>query len=165
MLKSVVVSAMICCLVAVPCLADRESDNKNIVTKMIEAVNDRDFDALDDLVAENVVRHCAATPDVNVTSLEEFKAFILSDLRVCPDAFQAVEIMLADGDKVAVLVTYSGTQTGDMGPFPASGKHLELPFMGILRIEDGKIAELWVEWDNLNALTQLGHFPPGDAGE
>lgn len=34
--------------------------------------------------------------------------------------------------------------------------------MGILRIEEGKIAEIWVEWDNLNALTQLGHFPPSD---
>ena len=56
-------------------------------------------------------------------------------------------------------VTYSGTQTGPMGPFPASSKKLVLPFIGILRIEDGKVAEIWVEWDNLNALAQLGHFP------
>ena len=47
-----------------------------------------------------------------------------------------------------------------MGPFPPSGLELEIPFIGLLRIEDGKIAEIWVEWDNLNALAQLGHFPP-----
>ncbi len=23
---------------------------------------------------------------------------------------------------------------------------------------------MWVEWDNLNALTQLGHFPPSGNG-
>jgi len=52
------------------------------------------------------------------------------------------------------------TQTGPMGPFPASGKKMILPFMAILRFSDGKIAEMWVEWDNLNALAQSGHFPP-----
>ncbi len=31
---------------------------------------------------------------------------------------------------------------------------------GIFRLEDGKIAEMWVTWDNLSALMQLGHFPP-----
>jgi hypothetical protein len=35
-----------------------------------------------------------------------------------------------------------------------------LPFIGILRIEDGKVAEIWVEWDNLYALAQLGHLEP-----
>ena len=52
-----------------------------------------------------------------------------------------------------------------MGPFPPSGNRLQIPFVGILRIEDGKIAEIWVEWDNLNALMQLGHFPPEAATE
>ena len=28
------------------------------------------------------------------------------------------------------------------------------------RRSEGKIAELWVEWDNLAFLKQLGHFPP-----
>ncbi len=31
--------------------------------------------------------------------------------------------------------------------------------MAILRIEDDKIAEMWVEWDNVSILTQLGHLP------
>jgi hypothetical protein len=37
---------------------------------------------------------------------------------------------------------------------------VESKFIGIFRLEEGKIAELWVEWDNLATLTQLGHFPP-----
>ena len=47
-----------------------------------------------------------------------------------------------------------------MGPFPPTGKRVEGPFLSFLRIEDGKIAEMWVEWDNLSMLTQLGHLPP-----
>jgi hypothetical protein len=32
--------------------------------------------------------------------------------------------------------------------------------MSIFRIEAGQIAELWVEWDNVAMLKQLGLFPP-----
>ncbi len=60
---------------------------------------------------------------------------------------------------VAVMARYIGTQTGQMGPFPPSDKRVELPFMAILRIENDKIVELWVEWDNVSILTQLGHMP------
>ena len=61
---------------------------------------------------------------------------------------------------MAALATYSGTQTGPIGEFPATDKAAESTFLTIFRIEDGKIAELWVEWDNLAMLMQLGHFPP-----
>jgi len=84
-----------------------------------------------------------------------------------PDSRQEIQQLIADGDIVAVRVRYSGTQTGPMGPFPPSGRKVAIPFLGFLRLENGKIAEIWVEWDNLAALTQLGHLPPpgGAVGE
>jgi len=127
---------------------------------MIEAINARDFDALDGVVSEKVVRHSAATPGVVVENLEQFKAFLKNDVSSVPDSKQLVDIIFGCEDMVAVRARYIGTQTGPMGPFPPTGMRMELPFIGILRVEDGKIVEMWVEWDNLNALTQLGHFPP-----
>ena len=47
-----------------------------------------------------------------------------------------------------------------MGPFPATGRRLESDCAGIFRIQDGKIAELWVTWDNMAGLAQLGLLPP-----
>jgi predicted ester cyclase len=154
-------------LLASPILAQAPESNKEIVLRMTEAINEWDFAALDDLVPEDIVRHSAATPGVVVSNLEEFKAFLNQDLAAVPDAQQEIHLILAESDLVAVRAIYRGTQTGPMGPFGPSGKPLELPFLGILRLEDGKIAEIWVEWDNLNALTQLGHFPPteGDPEE
>lgn len=137
--------------------------NEAIVLAMIEAVNARDLDALDTLVAASVQRHSAATPDVVVRSLDDFKAFLQADFATFPDSRMTVNNVVAAGDMVAVHAGYAGTQEGPMGPFPPSGKRMDLPFMGMLRIEDGKIAEMWVEWDNLNALGQLGHFPPPGA--
>ena len=146
-------------LLALSCSCDLAEDNKAIVSKMIEAINNRDFETVEELIAEDVKRHSSATPGVVVENRDQFMAFLHQDLAVCPDAVQEINLILAEGDLVAVHETYRGTQTGPMGPFPPSGKRLELPFIGILRIENGQIAEIWVEWDNLNALSQLGHFP------
>jgi steroid delta-isomerase-like uncharacterized protein len=144
----------------VACAPADSSTSEEVVLRMIEAVNTRDFDALDEVVSQTVHRYSGATPGLNVTSLDEFKAFLHADLASVPDAMQEINQMFASGDMVALHATYTGTQTGPMGPFPPSGKQLELPFIGLLRVESGKIAEIWVEWDNLNALAQLGHFPP-----
>ena len=154
-------------LLASPTRAQSPEANKEIVLRMTEAIDERDFAALDDLVSEGIVRHSAATPGVVVSNLEEFKAFLDQDLAAVPDAQQELHLILAENDFVAIRAIYHGTQTGPIGPFGPSGKPLELPFLGILRPEDGKIAEVCVEWDNLNALTQLGHFPPteGDPEE
>ncbi|MFC1531333.1 ester cyclase [Gemmatimonadota bacterium] len=150
--------------VTVSCAPADSSANEDIVLRMIEAVNTRDFDALDDVVSPTVRRYSGATPEVQVTSLDDFKAFLHADLAAVPDAMQEVNLIFSSGDMVAVHEIYRGTQTGQMGPFPPSGRSLELPFIGLLRVEDGKVAEIWVEWDNLNALAQLGHFPPPGDG-
>jgi len=140
-----------------------EAENIQIVQAMTEAINNRNLKALDDLVASNVVRHSAATPGVVVTNLEEFRAFLETDFVTVPDSVQEIEIIFGSGNFVAVRAKYRGTQTGPMGPYPASGKPLDLPYMGILRFDEGKIAEIWVEWDNLHILSQLGHFPPPES--
>jgi predicted ester cyclase len=142
------------------CAPGPSETSEDVVLRMIEAVNTRDFDALDGLIASDVRRHSGATPDVKVESLDDFKAFLYQDLAGVPDARQEVNQIFSDGPMVAVHVTYRGTQTGQMGPFPPSDLPIELPFIGLLRVEDGKIAEIWVEWDNLNILSQLGHSPP-----
>jgi steroid delta-isomerase-like uncharacterized protein len=141
------------------CQADA-ADNIGAVRGMIAAINDRDLAALGRYVAPDLVRHSAATPDVKVTSLDEFRAFLKDDFSAVPDSVQEIDVIFGTEEYVAVRARYIGTQTGPMGPFPPSGKGLELPYLGIVRLENGKIVEMWVEWDNLSALTQLGHWPP-----
>ena len=134
--------------------------NKNLVNRFGEVTNAADWDALAEIVAEDFVRHSQATAGPQVTSREAFIQLQQSFLASMPDQRVTLHKMIAEGDEVAVLATYSGTQTGPMGEFPATGKTAESMFLAIFRIEDGRIAELWVEWDNLAMLAQLGHFPP-----
>ena len=143
-----------------PFVTAQPDKNKEIAQEMIDAINNKDYDILDNLIASDIVRHCQATPNFNIRSLTEFKEFLKGDAEVFPDSHITTEMLIAEGDKVAGYFTYSGTQKGAMGPFPATGKKADLKYLGILRFEDGKIAEMWVEWDNMAFLTQLGHFPP-----
>jgi predicted ester cyclase len=122
-------------------------------------MNTRRLDLLDDLLAHDVVRHCESTPGIEVTSLQQFKEFLRMDAEVFPDNVQTLEHILIDGDMAAMWATYEGTQMGQMGPFPPQKKKARFHFAGVLRFENGKIAEWWVTWDNMAILGQLGHLP------
>lgn len=144
---------------ASPALQQAER-NKQSFLRGVEAINSRNWDALDDLIASDYVRHCQATPNVTVNSLEDFKAFLKQDAATFPDSRIILQHVVAEGDFVAFYAIYVGTQEGPEGPFPPSHKKMSLDFAGVHRIENGKLAETWLTWDNLAALTQLGHFPP-----
>lgn len=82
-----------------------------------------------------------------------------------PDWHEEIDLIVAEGDKVAYITTGTGTQTGSMGPFPPTGKTMEIVNVVVHRFKDGKIAESWVGWDNVAARTQLGLLLPLPAGE
>jgi steroid delta-isomerase-like uncharacterized protein len=135
-------------------------ENKALVHRFVEVVNAGNYDLLDALVAADFVRHCQATPGVHVRSLADFKRFAADDRATFPDQHIDIQQLVAEGDRVAFYCQYAGTQRGPMGPFPPSGRRMEIDFAGVFRVAEGKLAELWVTWDNLAGLVQLGHFPP-----
>ena len=136
--------------------------NKAIIRRWEDALNSGNLDALDKIVKPGFVRHSQATPEVDVRSLKQFKQFDRQSREVFGDFRVSLEMLVAEGDMVAFWGTFAGTQIGPWGPFPPTGKPVESDMGGMFRLEDGKIAELWVTWDNLTGLMQLGHFPrPG----
>ncbi|MGD2136581.1 MAG: ester cyclase [Gemmatimonadales bacterium] len=134
--------------------------NKDLVRQFTEVLNAADWDALGQIVTEDFTRHSAATEGPPVTSRDEFIQLQESFLVTFPDQRVTIQQVVAEGDRVAVLATYSGTHAGPMGEFPATGQTVEAPMLALFRVEAERIAELWVEWDNVAVLTQLGLFPP-----
>ena len=134
--------------------------NKALIRRFTEIINAGDWDVLDEVLTQDFRRHCQATPDVTVESIEDMRALQESFQETFPDQRVTPGMMVAEGDKVACMATYAGTHLGPMGEIPPTGKRGEVRFLTIFRIEGGKIAELWAEWDNVAFLTQLGLFPP-----
>jgi len=141
------------------------ADHRALVTLFVSAVNNRTYDDFDDIVHADFVRHCQATPDVQVRSLNDFKAFLVQDLGTFPDGRVELTQVIAEGDRVAYWGIYRGTQKGPMGPFAPTGNKVELDMAGVFRMEAGKIAELWITWDNLAIFSQLGINPMGTPDE
>lgn len=135
-------------------------ENKEVVKRFVEISNNADWEQLTEVVAADLRRHSAATAGKPVNSLAEFIALQQGFMATFPDQHVRIDHIIAEGDHVALRATYTGTQSGPMGEFPATGRSVEGPFIAFFRIESGKIAELWVEWDNVDMLTQLGVFPP-----
>ncbi len=111
--------------------------NKGIVRSFADAGNRNDLEAFDILLTSDFVRHCEATPEVNVTSCEAFKEFYRETAKTFPDQRMTLEALVAEGDRVAFGGTFSGTQEGPMGPFPPTGQRLESEIGGIGKTRDG----------------------------
>ena len=76
----------------------------------------------------------------------------------------SLEEVLAEGNKVAVRLTFSGTHQGEFMGLPATGKRFTIAGMNVFRVEGSKIAENWPQLDMLGLLQQLGAIPaPGQA--
>jgi predicted ester cyclase len=80
-----------------------------------------------------------------------------------PDFHYTIEDVIGEGDKVAVRLSAQGTQTGEFGGIPATGKHATWSEMHIGRISNGMLTEHWGEIDNLGMLQQLGVIPSPQA--
>lgn len=122
-----------------------------------EIWNKGNIDLVAELVSPNYVRHSQATAD-QYLGQEGIRRYHEATKRTFPDYHQEVTAMVAEGDKVAACGTATGTQRGPWGPYPPSNKKMTLDFCGIHRFKDGKLVETWVTWNNLEVLTQLGHF-------
>jgi predicted ester cyclase len=132
--------------------------NKRLVHAFAEAINGRDWHRLDELVAVDFVRHSHAAP--GVSSRQALKRYLRDEFVTFPDAFEWIEELVAEGDRVAARHRFRGTQAGPLGPYPASNRVMTADYLAIYRVAGGVIVEAWVEWDNLAGLVQLGHYRP-----
>ena len=133
-------------------------NNKATVTAFILAVNEQEWATLDALVADDVVRHSRTYGQPQLRGRKKLVEFLRSEAMTFPDAEEKILYLVAEDDRVAAALQFTGTQRGPMGPFPASGRRIQANFLAMFRLKDGRIAEVWVEWDNLSALLQLGHL-------
>ncbi|MDX1664068.1 MAG: ester cyclase [Candidatus Promineifilaceae bacterium] len=133
--------------------------NKQIARRyLLDVWGEYDFEAEKELVAEDVVDH-NAIPDLP-PGREGHNKF----LRICQAALPEIEVtieeLLAEGDRVAYGWTARGTSEGPFLGIAPTGKEVTITGTDIVRIENGKIAEMWHVEENLGLMRQLGAAPP-----
>jgi steroid delta-isomerase-like uncharacterized protein len=134
------------------------TDGKALLRRWLEEVWNRgDVSLLDELHTAGFrdrTGNPGLTPDT-----AGMKQVILTIRAAFPDAVFTIEDLVADDDRVAARWTMRGTHNGEFNGMPATGRPLIMAGFGLVRIEDGRIAEFWHLEDDLAALRQLGALP------
>jgi predicted ester cyclase len=126
-------------------------ENKAIVRRLTEAFNKKNLALLDELIAPDYFDHT-----LQLRGLENVKQFMTRLYKGFPDFHWTIEDITAEGDKVWVHVTGTGTHTGEYRGLAPTGKKITVTIVDIRRIVDGKMVELWTVSDLLDFYKQLG---------
>ncbi len=78
-----------------------------------------------------------------------------------PDLYHTVDQVIANDDGVAVRFTLRGTHKGEFMGIPATGRQVEVSATAMMRVVDGRVAEVDGIFDQIGLMRQLGVLPPG----
>lgn len=128
--------------------------NKAIVRRFFQAWGKGNIEVVDELAAPDFTFYY---PNLlrPMHGAEAYKQVIQRIYAGLADPNIALEEEIAEGDKVAVRWTLSGTNLGELLGHPPTGKHVELTGMSIIQLRDGKIADERGEEDIQGLLRQL----------
>jgi steroid delta-isomerase-like uncharacterized protein len=136
--------------------------NKDVVSRALDTKwNKKDWSSKHGFAAPELVVHAPHTPEPYVGE-EAFAELGKLVQTAFPDYHMTIDEMIAEGDKVVAVITWTGTNTGELMGLPATGKTVEMHEVNIYRLTpDHKVAEIWANQDMGSLMGQLGHLPGG----
>ena len=141
---------MMMVLMTLPCLADETAINKAVAKRVYEDGLSRGIFNVP--YTDDFVGHGGSRTFTHEDGMNEAKGWRAA----FPDLTVNVDLMVAEGDLVAVRWTARGTNTGTGNGIPATGRKVEVSGTAIFRFENGRIAEEWTSANTLGLLKQLG---------
>ena len=139
------------------------SDAKKILEQAIELWNAKERELWADLYADDVVYE--APGGARISGLANLKEQYFDALvTAAPDRSSRDVTLIAEGDSVVEQARYTGTHTGplrnpDGAEVPATGRSFDFPFVGVFRVENGKISSIHIYYDQVEVFAQLGLMP------
>lgn len=133
------------------------AENADLVRQYLRAFNDQDWETLRGLLAADAVEHGIHE---TLHGPAEIVDFLESHFEVFPDYTGETEQMVTEGDRVVVRYTAEGTHSDEYLDVAPTGQTVTWTGMVMYRVEDGEIAEAWLEEDRLGLLEQLEAVDP-----
>lgn len=126
-----------------------------------DVFNGREYDRITDVRADDYVQH-GPLPGQVIDDPAESLALLQALHGAFPDLEATEEFAFSDGELVCTHYIYRGTHDGAFMGMPPSGAEAEVRGTVINRIEDGKIAEAWIQVDLLGLFQAMGAIPSMD---
>jgi len=134
-------------------------ENKALVRREEEELfSGGNLDAAEEIYAADYVGHDPSNPE-DVRGLQAAKQAASDYRQAFPDLQVSVEDLIAEGDRVAARLRFRGTHLGELDGIAPTGRRVDCTGIVISRIEEGKIAEDWANFDDLGMMQQLRVIP------
>jgi len=125
--------------------------NKETVRNLYEKIlNERKLALLDRIISEDY------TGIQGEKGVAGFAGTVNSVISGFPDIKWTVEDLIAEGDKVVIRWTWTGTNTGTLLGLAPSNKHVTNHAIAIYQFKNDKIVHAWMQSDRLGVLQQVG---------
>jgi len=131
-------------------------NNLEIITRFEHAFRAADQATIDELADPGLVDHTA--PDADPT-LASFKKKVAGFKAIFPDLQEELQDIVANGDTVATRWILTGSQKQDFMGIPASGHKIMVEGMNFYRLKDGRVTDMWTQFDGVALMQQLGGIP------
>ncbi len=133
--------------------------NKEIVRQLTAEIwNSRRLDRIPDFFSEDYVADYRPYAPLR-QGHAAIRGMVERAWEAFPDYHEELLELIAEGPLVVARFTISGTQSGQWGVLPETGKRVEFEEIVILKLRDGKVVHQRGVADNLTALRQLGVLP------
>jgi steroid delta-isomerase-like uncharacterized protein len=133
------------------------SDNIKIITRFEHAFRAADQATIDELCDRGLVDHNPA-PDHEPT-LAGFKQKVAFFVTLFPDLEEDLQDIIASGDTVATRWALTGSLQREFMGIPASGQTIRVEGMNFYRLKDGRVTDIWTQFDGVAMMQQLGAIP------
>jgi len=136
-------------------------DNLEVMRRIDQAWNERDWKTFDRLHAEDVA--VVFTHPEGVTGRDPHREEAQNFIAAFPDHQIQFphKLLFGQGDMICSVHRSSGRHTGDWkmpngSVIPPTGKKMEIEMVTVAKVQDGELVEETLYFDNLSVMKQLG---------
>jgi predicted ester cyclase len=152
LIRTLLVASLVA--VATPAFAARPDPSAPVLAFINEAWNQGDFSHMPAAFAPVAYLHFRGH-DIQL-DLDSGMAIVKRWRAAFPDFHFKVEDLVTQGDTVAVRLTFTGTMTGPFNNDQPTGKQMSVTEQLFCRTKDGRITDIWEDYDELGMRRQLG---------
>ena len=125
-----------------------------IIRRFEQAFRAADQATIDDLADPGLADHNPAPG--HEPTLAGFKEKVASFKAMFPDLVEELQDVVASGDTVATRWVVTGSLQQDFMGIPATGQPIRVEGMNFYRLRDGRVTDVWTQFDAVAMMQQLG---------
>lgn len=101
--------------------------------------------------------------DIHLTGRDQLVGWLSGWKAAFSDATVGDPEYLDAGEWTIARFQARGTNDGTLGPLPATGRRMEMPFCELIKWQDGRAVDGALYYDQVTMMVQLGHMEPPPA--